>query len=306
MYQEPIFEQKEEAVSFVEGSTLSFKGCPNKCINGYFVDPYKHKKVLCSYCEEKRKKLVKHDIELKEDADLNSVLRLMPTFEGLGNCTIDNILMKKSKALDMQSYDRIVEKLQDLLNKVSVGELPDESLMFNMGDLANWNSYIDAYLVRSYMSGLTTAPFLFIDDLIYSKRVYDLGLDDTDAIDYKLITSSDTCLVFIDSGVTIKGIYAVKGLMEVRARYNKSTILFLKSFNPELKNALNSLKSFGEKRFDLVNDYMIIYKKAENDEDNKDKQDSFLKTPQNQPALDSRMGMSNSQFSQLFSTRNNL
>ena len=54
---EPIFDsvvKKEE----INNDLVSFKDCPNNCIKGYIFDPYKHKKVICTYCEEKRKSLL--------------------------------------------------------------------------------------------------------------------------------------------------------------------------------------------------------------------------------------------------------
>lgn len=53
-----------------------FCKCPNGCIDGYYVDPYKHKKLRCEYCSS----LVKEDVKLAMDAS-NDILSKANIFE---------------------------------------------------------------------------------------------------------------------------------------------------------------------------------------------------------------------------------
>ena len=59
---EKIFNSKETLES--SGNMLSFKDCPNRCIDGYYVDPYRHKRVKCLYCEQKRIDIARNKIDV--------------------------------------------------------------------------------------------------------------------------------------------------------------------------------------------------------------------------------------------------
>ena len=229
-----IFKTKSDKVSMSK-NLISFKDCPNGCIDGYYVNPYTHKRVLCEYCEEKRKSVVKEDlIDESTKKSLKELLHLPDNFSGI-SFSIDSVLPKFAlKDIKEDSLNNVKDVLTSLLNDISIGTLPSCSYLFNLGKKAYENNYIYAYLTRAYMSGLTVAPLITALDLCSLRNQCEIGVKDENDLSYKDLLNSDICIVSIDAGATYRSVNAVKGFMQLRANRNKATIVFTNSWGSQI------------------------------------------------------------------------
>ena len=259
MIQEPIFSDNNNKKVQTKGSILSFTDCPNKCIDGYYIDPYKHKKIKCLYCEEKRKQLAKNQIELVGDKDIRRMLNLPMSFIGFSNFNIDLVIPEGlQKKMTVESVSSVSSVLENLLSSVSVGDASEESLLINLGLNAFPVNFIYMYLMRAYISGLLVSPYLTARDVFLllknetesiNEDVLDLG--DNLSIKYKDLLNTDICVIHITTGANYAHVRAVKGLLQMRAHNDKSTIIFTDAwwFNTSasseiyLKRSLESLYS---------------------------------------------------------------
>lgn len=238
MAEEKIFQTIETV--HASDDLMSFDSCPNRCRQGYYVDPYKHKRVRCEHCFELRKKLIKGSIQLDSGKNLSKTLRLPSTFMGYGNFDIETLLPQTEvKKLEDWSVSFVRDVLQSLIERVSLGEPVASSLLINLGRKAHTQHFIAPFLVRSYVSGLTTAPFLRSLDVVrlrlmqtgdlpagWAKHYADLSYDD--------VLTADTCLVYLDAGAgsdTERELMAVKGLMQLRAWNGLGTIILTDYYN---------------------------------------------------------------------------
>lgn len=218
-----IFEDTSELVEMVG---VSFKDCPNKCRDGYFIDPYKHKRIPCSYCSSKREQVVKKGLQDKDThKSITELLNLPNSFSGINfdaDTVIPNFMLKK---LEEGSVLEVKEKLRSLIQDISVGVLPITSLMFNLGSKASENNFICPYLLRAYNSGKSVVPMLSLPELCELRNNMELGIK-TDELSYADLVSREVCIIVIDTGATKGSINAVKGLMQLRANKELSTIIF--------------------------------------------------------------------------------
>ena len=72
---ENLLSIKSNTFETKEGSLVSFKDCPNHCIDGYIINPYSHKKVICDYCMNKRRLSVRDG--LKSVTDKKSISEIL-------------------------------------------------------------------------------------------------------------------------------------------------------------------------------------------------------------------------------------
>lgn len=222
-----IFEQRNSKVEAVGAMVMSFKDCPNGCRDGYYFDPYRQgsKRVLCPYCAEKRKMLAKQDLELKGDkSTIVQALNLPESYTGYGEFNIDSVLPDFAKTwLKPESVTAVTEKLNELVEQISVGVLPDYSILINLGGKAFSSNLVYTLLIRAYLSGLTVSPLLTSYDVCMA-RVQDYrGTENKLA--YAELFKYDVCVVVLDAGSTAADIGAVKGLMQNRAHKDKITII---------------------------------------------------------------------------------
>lgn len=218
---EPIFKSEEKMVT-ARGTMLSFDGCPNKCIDGFYIDPYKHKKRKCLYCEDKRKQLVKEEIALTDEATIREQLNIGASFVGYGTNSIDSVIPEfAAKVMEPASVSEVLTKMRELVEKVSVGEMPSYSIMFNLGKKAFEMNFIYPYMMRAYMSGLTVCPLIDELDLSVLRNEYEAGISAT----YTDYLKRDICVVVISAGATNKAVGVVKGLMQQRAYKDKPTLI---------------------------------------------------------------------------------
>ena len=258
MIQEAIFTDNNKKIK-MSGSITSFTDCPNKCIDGYYIDPYKHKRIKCNYCEERRKQLAQNQVELDGGKDIRHILNLPTSFAGFGNFNIDLVIPEKlKKDITSESLSSVSNILNNLLSGVAVGDASEESLLINLGLNAYPSNFIYAYLMRAYISGLTVSPYLTARDVFLMLKnetesinddVLDLG--ENISIRYKDLLNTDICVIHITTGANYAHVRAVKGLLQMRAHNDKSTIIFTDAwwFNSSsdsevyLKRSLESLYS---------------------------------------------------------------
>lgn len=223
--EELLFEQEDK---FVEMDGLSFKDCPNHCKDGYYVDPYKHKKILCPYCSDKRKEAIQYGLQDKKtNKSIEEILNLPSSFSGI-NFSVDTVIPNfMLKNLEEDSVVQVKEKLRSLMNDISVGVVPDYSIMFNLGDKAVENNFVCPYLLRAYNSGKSVVPMINLIELCSLRNDMENGIKPINGeLSYMDLLNREVCVIVIDTGATRYSINAVKGLMQLRANRDLSTIIF--------------------------------------------------------------------------------
>ena len=239
MEEAKIFKSREKLTT--SGSLLSFRECPNKCVDGYYFDPYAHKKIKCVYCEEKRKELAKNNLDAFDSAtekNIQEVLNLPEYFNGL-NFDANSLIVKKDlKLLDEKSVEFVKEQLTELVNNASIGIMPEYSIMINMGKRIHLNNFVYPLIMRYYMSGISVAPFLTSYDLVRLRKDPDLIFDEYNVC-FNDLLKKDCSVVFIDVGSDFETINIAKGYMELRALRNKATIFITGSWNTTISNMLS-------------------------------------------------------------------
>lgn len=222
----------------------SFPDCPNHCIDGYILDIYAHRKVLCKYCYEKRKTLVANNLQDKDTGKtVSELLNLPQTFSGLSYNK--DLIFSDIKNLTKQSVDMVLDELQKLMSKIAVGDLPDRSLLINLGGKSYPVNFIYPYLMKAYKAGVTVCPMLTSTDIIRERQLYNSG-EESKFMSY---IEKQVCIIVLDAGVTNNDINAVKGLMQLRGYRQLPTIIFTEYWGDNIfylisENADNQLDTY--------------------------------------------------------------
>lgn len=212
----------------------SFKDCPNRCVDGYFINPYTHRKTKCVYCASKRRSMIKDNLKIEgTDAGINKVLNLPDSFTG-DVFDVSNIIPDFAKK-DMiaSSIEPVENLLSTLYRDASVGEASDTSLLFNLGKRAFEANFIYAYMLRAYQAGLSVSPYVTDFDI---RALYDGKVCSVEGLEYQDLLKTDVCVVTILASATSSSVLAVKGLMEFRSHYDKSTIIFTNSWGRVIRD----------------------------------------------------------------------
>lgn len=219
---------------------ISFKDCPYGCVDGKIVDPYKHKRVICPYCAEKRKKFVSDNLKDKNsNKSISELLDLPSTFTGVEFDESIVIPEFARKNISTDSLNNVLGKLRELVTDISIGNLPSCSLLFNLGKKANEINFIYPYLIKGYLSGRSLVPLVTLTDLCqlrlaFEGSSYSLSIEKN--YNYNDLINRDICVVVIDAGATYTSILAVKGLMQLRAQKLKPTIIFTNQWNNYIRD----------------------------------------------------------------------
>lgn len=318
---EKLFESNQGVVK-TSNSILSFSDCPNKCIDGYYIDPYKHKRVKCTYCENKRKQLAQSKVQLEGDNSIQTLLNIPNMLSGYGSLQFATIIPVDSQYF---SFEEPINYMQSLFEKASSGDCSEESLLFNLGKVSCVRNFINPYLMRAYIGGATVSPYITARDVfnLIRKEAGLLALNDgvvTDYIDdyivsnlkYNDLLTSDICVVHITTGSLYTQVRAVKGLMQMRASNNKSTIIFTDAwytkFEHELRDSLQMLYTL-ETPLDKSVARLVKFERIK-EEDIEDSEFDIKKVKgKESSALSGKQqisGATSAEFNNLFSSKNNL
>lgn len=248
---------------------MSFKDCPNGCIDGKIFDPYTHKSKICPYCAEKRRKFARGDVTDKSTGKaLNELLNLPMSYTG--NEFNEDLVIPEfaKKELTDESMDNVLAKLRELVTNMSIGKLPDESLIFNLGKKSNEVNFIYPYLVKGYIAGRSVLPLVNAIDICYARTGIESNYTSSDlGYTYKDLLDRDVCVIVIDAGATSTSFNAVKGVMQLRAQRLKPTIIFTNSWSYLSKDLCTER---GYSCYNLATLYSVEYKEPEiiNKDDN--------------------------------------
>lgn len=319
--EEAIFSQTNGVVKTTK-SILSFDDCPNKCVDGYYIDPYIHKRKKCLYCENKRKQLAQSKLQLDSDKSIQTLLNIPNMLSGYGSLQISTIVPVDSQYF---SFTDAISTMEDLFNKASSGDSSDFSILFNLGKVSCVRNFINPYLMRAYIGGATVSPYITARDVFNLIRkeaglitITDdkiVGYDNDYIINnfvYNDLLNTDICVVHITTGSLYNQIRAVKGLMQMRASNNRSTIIFTDAwytkFELELRDSLQMLYTFDVPLDKSIAKLVKFERIKDEDIDDSDFDIKKLRGKESS-ALGGRQqisGATSSEFNDLFSSKNNL
>ena len=223
----------EEVYETSELSFSSFKGCPNKCVDGFYINPYTHKRLVCQYCMDKRKEMVRTNAkDANTEQTVKEALNLPEYYLGY-SFDIESVFPKYVLAgLTSESVKDVKNELSSLMQEISLGDVPKTSVLFNLGAKSNEDNFIFPFLVRAYMSGLKVSPLITSHDLICMRNAERNGTGyDRISCSYTSLLDSDVCVVVLDAGAVHGDVLAVKGLMQLRAKNLRPTIIFTNVWN---------------------------------------------------------------------------
>lgn len=293
-------------VENLNSNLISFKDCPNKCVDGKIVDPYQHKKIPCPYCAEKREKFAKCDVtDRLSGKTLSEILDLPVSYTG-SEFNEDLVIPEFArKNMIPESVDCVLKKLRELITDITIGTIPDHSVMFNLGKKSNEVNFIYPYLIKGYIAGKTLVPLVNAIDICRLRMIYEGSLSSADSdktYTYKDLLTKDLCVIVIDAGATLTSINAVKGVLQLRAQKNKPTLIFTNSW---IKGVKDICCDFDYKSYNLATLFSIEYKNNGKELDEIVSNETVIN--QTQPTTQSRgFGMSSDSLRSLMTAKNSL
>lgn len=267
----------------------SFKDCPNKCVNGIIINPYTHKKETCSYCQEKRRDLIKYNYKSKEDGKtLEEILRLPKSFSST-SYDIDTIIPASSKKYLLESsYNDVIAELKSLMSMIKGNTLPKHSYLFNLGKKAYEGGYIYSLLASAYISGFDVAPCLSAFEIVDLRQRAERGYETKDiGVSFNDLLTKDLVVIVIEAGATPFSILSVKGLMQLRAFRELPTIIFTNHYNTGVLDLTDTVPTYN-----LAKYCSIEYVSKQADEQNEQ--------PKGKPVVNNPSSMTAEQFKNLF------
>lgn len=225
--------------------------CPNNCIDGFLINPYTHSREICPYCRDKRKEEVESGDAIK---DLNLPAGFTNTrFEP------DSVFPSYAlKYLDVESTNEVKEVMLKLVQDASIGIKPSYSMLFNLGAKVIEDNFLCPLVLKSYLAGIKTLPIIDVATLRHLRTEYEEGVQQ-EGLTFTDLLNGDMCVVSMDAGCDTRGILAVKGLMQLRARRGKATIILTHVWNRTVNvlcNEDDELKTLG-----LATCYSVKYVK---------------------------------------------
>lgn len=243
---------------------ISFPECPNKCKNGFLFNPYTGVTIPCEYCANKRSELVKTEGETESGtiyeqlhitnmltADAFDMERLIPTNVRQGMVT--------------ESITALETQLNEIMSKMSIGEFPSYSILFNFGFKVNTEIFTTPFMIKAFRAGINVAPMVTalelvrlrfqyedMEDLSYNKDGWGNSYDD--------YIKADICVVNMDAGTTYRGVLAVKGLMQLRALKGKPTYIVTSIWG---SSVMELVSGRGNTERNLASLISVEYKKKE-------------------------------------------
>lgn len=231
---------------------MQYDDCPYGCTNGKIMDFELRKLVPCPHCSEKRENLAKQGLAENDLGDVEPLHRLL----GVDNKYLEakfvyDAVVPESERLflEEESVKRQKDLLEELYLGFTVGELPDKSYCFGLGNKGRIDRFAYPILAKAYLAGLGVARFISCSEY---NRLYVAMSDEIEAY-----LEKDVVLILIQDGASKADILSVKGLMQSRALKGKSTI-FVTTWSIEACSTL--LGYFGEETFFLASGSFVEYK----------------------------------------------
>lgn len=252
---------------------VSFKDCPNRCIDGYIIDPYTHKKTICAYCRDKRKTALRDNLVSSDNQkSIEDILNLPKSFTGV-DFNIDTIIPEsEKKLLEQESYLSVIKELKELSKMVKSGNLPNHSYMFNLGKKVYEGNYIYSLLASSYIAGLTTCPLVSAYDIVNIRNLAENGMADLElSLSYKDLLTKQLLVVDIEAGATTNSILVVKGVMQLRARKELATVIFTNQWGSIVTDLVGE-----DSTYNLATLYSVEYKSKKTTSSDTSKLESVL------------------------------
>lgn len=206
--------------------------CPNHCNNGWIIDPYRKKREPCPYCKGKRQEEV-------SSGDVLSKLNLPKNFTNSKfepRAVFPDYMFKQ---LSDESVTDVCNQMQELINMVTLGKTPDYSMLYNLGAKVIEGNFVNPLVLKAYLAGIKVVPVLDITTLCVLRNKYENDYTQDDEFTFKDYIDADLCVVSIDAGASYKGVLSAKGLMQLRAKYDKSTIFITHLWNRDVRMLLN-------------------------------------------------------------------
>lgn len=267
----------------------SFKDCPNKCIDGIIINPYTHNKETCSFCQEKRRDLIKYNYKSKSDGKtLEEILRLPKSFSST-SYDIDTIIPSSAKKeLVKTSYETVLDELKSLMTIIKGRSLPKHSYLFNLGKKAYEGGYIYSLLASAYISGFDVAPCLSAFEIVDLRQRAERGYEAKDiGVSFNDLINKDLVVVVIEAGATPFSILSVKGLMQLRAFRELPTIIFTNHYNSGVLDLCDTFPTYNLAKYCSIE---YISKQSEEQ----------ASQPKGKPVVESTASMTAEQFKNLF------
>ena len=262
--EEKIFNSEDDKKVVIEKGLLSFPDCPNKCTDGYYFEPYKHKRIKCSYCENKRKEVIKNNINVvdyKTNRTIEHMLNLPEYLNGI-NFDVESIITEKDKEIiKKETLESVYEQINEIMTKASIGDVPEYSIMINLGFKPLFNNLVYPLMMRYYLNGVDIAPYLnvyMIEQMRYGNQEMKNKMEEDYKTTFNELIHKDMCIVHLDTGARKESIDSVKGLMEIRAMRQKPTLILTEVKNSNLYSLITD-----EKIYNLAHFISIEYDKNE-------------------------------------------
>lgn len=233
---------------------MKYDDCPYNCSNGQVMDYEIRKLIPCPYCSEKRKDLANQGLAENEQGDIEPLHRIL----GVNNKYLESKFIYDAVVPEPEKLflvDESISRQKDLLDEIylglTVGELPDKSYCFGLGNKGRVDRLVYPFLAKAYLAGLSVAKFISCG--MYNR----LHVAMSDEISSYL--ERDLVIMLIQDGSSKSDILSAKGLMQERASYGKCTI-FVTTWSIEACSML--LGYFGEETFYLASGSFVEYKSS--------------------------------------------
>lgn len=215
---------------FSDDSKLSFKGCPNGCHNGKYIDLYNHRYVECEYCAKIRKTLSLDDNTV-EYQDIDTLLRTQGTFHG-DSFDSDAILLdsRKDRLTSTQKvqFERVKSLMDDIVSKYNAGTLPDKSYVISLGRACRPMDFHVACLKKGYQAGLTVVPFCDryeIARVLQNRLVPDDDIYLTPYISERDLLNNQVCVIQLMGSLLEDEVDLIFSLVRLRGQRKLPTVV---------------------------------------------------------------------------------
>lgn len=231
-----------------------FDDCPYNCSSGKVLDRVQRKLIPCPYCSKKKKELA--DKGFAETVEGN--VEMLSTILGVENDYMKAVFSYDATVpdgerlyIEKESIERQKSIAEELYLGLTVGQKPDRSYCFGLGNKGRVDRFVYPLLAKAYLSGLTVSKFLSCTD--YNRMLVNMS--------YELgsLYSNDIVIMMICDGSSKADIAAAKGLMQSRALRGLATV-FVTTWSIEACSVL--LGFWGESSLFLATGVFLEYKSS--------------------------------------------